>query len=83
MENNVLYSVFVITKNRLRHVSKPSNTESVITDYNSDISIDTGDKELAVSDSLESKENSFTISREQKPAASKKCSIQIMLKYFT
>ena len=67
LENNVLYSVFVITKNRLGYVSKPSNTESVITDENSDISIDTGDKELAVSDSLQSKENSFTISREQKP----------------
>ena len=67
LENNVLYSVFVIAKNKLGYISKPSNTESVITDENSDIKIDIDDKDLAISDSLESKENSFTISREQKP----------------
>tara|TARA_Y100000591_G_C21830189_1_gene699084 strand:+ start:957 stop:1730 length:774 start_codon:yes stop_codon:yes gene_type:complete len=67
LENNVLYSVFVICKNKLGHLSIPSNTESVVTDENSEIRIDVEDKDLSVSDSIESKENSFTISREQQP----------------
>lgn len=67
LENNVLYSVFVVCKNKLGHLSVPSNTESVITDENSDIKIDVDDKELAVSDSIESQENSFSIKREQQP----------------
>ena len=48
-------------------MSVPSNTESVITDENSDIKIDSDEKELAISDSIESKENSFTIKRKQQP----------------
>ena len=48
-------------------MSVPSNTESVITDKNSDIKIDSDEKQLAISDSIESKENSFTIKREQQP----------------
>ena len=67
LENNVLYSVFVVCKNKLGHMSVPSNTESVITDKNSDIKIDSDEKQLAISDSIESKENSFTIKREQQP----------------
>lgn len=67
LENNVLYSVFVICKNKLGNLSIPSNTESVITDENSDIRINDEEKELSVSDSIESKENSFTIKREQQP----------------
>ena len=67
LENNVLYSVFIICKNRLGYLSIPSNTESVITDESSDIRIDIEDKELSVSDSLESKDNSFTIRRQQQP----------------
>ena len=67
LENNVLYSVFVICKNQLGHLSIPSNTESVITDENSDIRIDIDDKELSISDSLESKEKSFVARREQQP----------------
>ena len=58
----MLYSVFVC-KNKLGHLSVPSNTESVVTDEN-DIKIDAY-KDLAVSDSIESKENTITVNREQ------------------
>ena len=45
----------------------PSNTESVVTDEKSDIKVDIEDKDLAISDSIESKEHSFTINKEQQP----------------
>ena len=67
LENNVLYSVFVVCKNKLGNLSVPSNTESVVTDEKSDIKVDIEDKDLAISDSIESKEHSFTINKEQQP----------------
>lgn len=66
LENNVLYSVVVISKNKMGLISDKSNTESVITDENSEIKLNLNESTHDVSDSIQSKQNKFNLMVNQK-----------------